>query len=146
VMSQPIRLRWTNRAIAWFALGGAIGPLLVLVLRYVDYDAQFYRPLYALISVLCPAWLLGPLEYSYGAVATWLIIFVTNVLIWSVLGAIVALGRRGHSRLIAFAAVCILAVVYAYWISESTIAILGLLVMLATVFLASRERVNAGDA
>ena len=132
------------RTVGWFALGGTIGPLLILVLP--QYDSSLYHPLYTLISALCPAWLLGPLEYSYGFALTWVAICLANVVLWALLGAIVAVGRRADAGAIAFAVVSALAVGYAYWTSLSIPAILALMVVLSALYFISNARYRAADA
>lgn len=127
-------------------MGGAIGPLLIPLLAHAPYPKSLYHPFYTLISVLCPAWILGPLEYNYGPALTWVAIFVTNVVLWALLGAIVAIGRRVQAGAVAFAVVSVLAAGYAYWLSQSAPAILALLVVLSVLYFASSSRSRAGDA
>jgi hypothetical protein len=100
-----------------------------------------YDPLYLLILLLCPAWLLGPLEYSYGAMATWLAMFVTNVAIWSAVGLFAAVTAPVWIAAVLGAILLVMIAAYGFWISGSFPATVVLLMLVSALYVfGSRAR------
>jgi hypothetical protein len=127
-----------GRTIALFAAAGLVGPLLIPLLLLLP-GSPLYDPLYRLIAVLCPAWLLGPLEYSLGRTITFLAILFANVLIWSVFGAIVATASRTPTAVAIHGALLLVAGSYAYWITGSFAAALVLICVVVGIYVTARR-------
>jgi hypothetical protein len=137
-MSGPLRSRLNRRVIARFSAVGAVGPLLIPLLRTL-FGTGLYDPLYLLILVLCPAWLLGPLEYSYGAVATWIAILIANVAIWSAVGLVAALTAPVWIAAVLGAILLGMIGAYGFWISGSFPATVVLLMLVSALYVFGRR-------
>ena len=129
-----------------FALGGTIGPLLIFVLFAIEFKSALYHSLYTLIAVLCPAWVLGVLEYSYSRAATWFVILGANVVVWTLLGVVVAIGQRAKNGTAGIVVVIAIACPYAYWLVQSSLAVLILGLILTLAFIASGGKHGAAIA
>ena len=124
-----------TRTVTFFAVGGTIGPLLIPVLSVVGLESSFYRPLYLTIATLCPAWLFGALEYNFGTLLTGFVVLAVNVLLWSALG--LAFGFRGSGPL-RFGLASLTSMLFAacsYWLTNSLLAPVGLLLVFGALFL-----------
>ena len=134
------------RTIAIFGLLGALGPLLIPVLRTLDIQSPLYPPLYVVIAALCPAWLLGPLEYGYGVAIAWLIILVANVVIWAVFGLVIAIASAMRVELVTYPILLAIGAYHAYWASGSLLAVSGLVLVVMAAYIAANRQGNANRA
>jgi hypothetical protein len=137
-MSGPLGSRLNRRVIARFGAVGAVGPLLIPLLRTL-FGTALYDPLYLLILVLCPAWLLGPLEYSYGAVVTWVAMLIANVAIWSAVGVVAALTTPVWIAAVLGAILLVMIAAYGFWISGSFPATVVLLMLVSALYVFGRR-------
>jgi hypothetical protein len=117
-----------------FAFVGFVGPILIPVLRSLSVGSVFYYPLHTFISVLCPAWLLGVLEYRHSAILTWLVILAANVAIWAMLGLLVALADLLRLAIIVFGAVLVAVAYTSYWMSASPTAVLIMVAIVVAAY------------
>jgi hypothetical protein len=129
----------TVRAIGLFAAPGIVGPVLVPFSLMLGVHSPLYDLLYILIAFLCPAWVLGPLEYTNGRLVTWLVILLTNVFIWSVFGAAVTLARRLRAAALTCSALLLLASAYAYGISALFVATLFLVGVIIELYVTTKQ-------
>ena len=135
---NPVGALALSRTIALFAAAGLVGPFLIPLLLLLP-GSPLYDPLYMLIAVLCPAWLLGPLEYSLGRTITFLAILFANVFIWSVFGAIVATASRAPIAVVIHGALLLVAGSYAYWITGSFAAAFVLICVVVGIYVTARH-------
>ena len=85
-------------------------------------------------------------NYSHGPVVIWPALLAANIHIWTVLGVVVALGKRARTRLVWFACVCVVVCAYVFWISGSGIATLTIPLILVVVYLLAGEQPFTSDA
>ena len=123
-----------------FTIAGTVGPLLILVLKRLDFRDAAYRYLYELIATICPAWFLGAYEYTTGPTVAGWIVSIGNVFAWFRLG--LALAGFGHTKKRTAVAVGSTALLcsYVFWVSRSMIWTIGLLLVIILLFIATNPR------
>ena len=131
--------RWTLLA---FVITGAIGPALILLMHlFPDLPPSFRI---ATIMV-CPAWVFGVMESSWGSVATWLCILVANLAMWSLIGALFAMRMPLARRVALLIGLLLVASDYSYRVTASLVATL-VLAMLLIVLAMYRHPWKVGHA
>ena len=112
-----------------------MGSLLVAILPFVRDASDWYAALRTAATVLCPAWLLGPFEYSLGAGPTLLIIAIANMTLWALLGALLSLHMRLTVRIAMLLAALVPISYGTMWLSESIAGTIGLLLIISLLAL-----------
>jgi len=124
--------RWTLFA---FIITGAIGPALILLMPLFPYPSSPNSLIYSIASTICPTWIFGPMESSWGSVVTWTFICVTNVAMWAFIGAIFSIRMRLVSRVALLVAVLMPVSYFTYWTTASLLYTLLLSALLGTLAL-----------
>ncbi|OGT72988.1 MAG: hypothetical protein A2W76_02800 [Gammaproteobacteria bacterium RIFCSPLOWO2_12_47_11] len=132
--------------VRYFALIGVVGPLLVLtrILEFVGFESSLYRPLYMIIAVICPAWLLA--LGSEGSALMGILILVVNVLLWSLIGVAFTLGRSKFTRIALGLFAGLLPPTYAYWVTGGSLLATFCLLLLVIMLFIFSMRHNVRDA
>jgi hypothetical protein len=125
------------KRVAVFAVAGTVGPLLILVLKRLNFNDVAYRYLYELIAVICPAWSLGVYEYTVGPTVAGWIVLIGNILVWFLLGlALSGFGRTKTKTVIAIGSTALMCS-YVFWALRSITSTIGLFLVIILLVIAT---------
>ncbi len=137
------QLGWKSRSIVVFGVGGMLGPLLIPILLRLGPESSLSSAIRRFITATTPAWLLGPIEYSYGPLTTWVIILVVNVFLWAWLGLAVAFKQGTGTRFCAYGLASMLIAIYGVLIALSVTEILGAQIAFAILYVIANKWAKA---
>ena len=118
-----------------FAAAGALGSLLVAVVRFVPAGFRWKENLRLVAALLCPTWILGPLEYSLTSTATFATIVASNIVLWAFVGAGFSLSSRLSVRIPLLLIIAVPVSYWAMWMTDSLAGTMGLVGVIALLAL-----------
>ena len=128
------------KRVAVFGVAGTVGPLLILVLKRLNFNDAAYRYLYELLAVICPAWFLGVYEYTAGPTVAGWIVLIGNVLLWFLMGlALSGFGRTKKNTVIAIGSTALMCS-YVFWALRSMTSTISLLLVIVLLFIATNTK------